>query len=95
MSVITAEFHVIPNHKDRTVTVVPSYDISDKETYRHVLTGIAVNCIKALGKIEGMEGTMERVMKLVHESRFSKLPPQFSQESSDDDDETEYNIDDE
>lgn len=94
MKTTIAKFKVFTDDDKKRVTVIPYYAIRDSETYKDVLTSIAINCIKALGLVEGMEGAKERVEKLLGESSFAKkedLPEENDEEIDEEIDEDVYN----
>jgi len=55
--------------------VIPTFSgLRNREHHRHVLTSIAVNCVRQLGLIKGMEAALEEVCELAYETRFEALP---------------------
>ena len=67
---ITIQFKVKPGKNSMIISQMFSCD--DMAVYRNILLGIAVNCIKTLGRIDGVEGTIESVNALIYDSKFRK-----------------------
>lgn len=48
--------------------------VRNRDHHQHVLTCIAVNAVRQLGLIQGMEAAIEKVCKLAYETRIETLP---------------------
>lgn len=78
MYTANVKFEVIPQEPSDgkvRLKVIPHFEgMVDRQHHQQVLTAIAVNCVKQLGLIQGMEAAMEEVSKLAYETKFKALP---------------------
>ena len=79
MSDETAKVHflVLPYDSEGRVhaKVIPAFSgLHNREHHRRVLASIAVNCIRQLGLIQGLEAALEEVTALAYETRFEAMP---------------------
>ena len=55
--------------------VVPTFvGLHNRDHHRRVLTSIAVNCVRQLGLIQGMERAIDEITALIYQSKIETLP---------------------
>lgn len=65
------EFQVVYDEETKHVIVfAPFLDLANVPWNRSILQAIAINCIKSVGTVEGLEASIEQINKLIHVSGF-------------------------